>query len=332
MHTVFASTTNDVPILSTVPRSGTWFLRYSISFLCHLDRGGRIDDRLTGRVIGNPSGQHFDFQSFKGGPLFCVQGTMPVDHLFVGHTVCPGFAAMAGEVDWWKRTLFHVPGYDYLHEGMNYRYTPVELARFPYAPIDVSSLERATNKRRGPQVVLVHRNPLDQAASYYQYCQTHKNAAYNRLNGRALGSISFDDYLFGSALPSYAKQFISFQIMASRYPRRVRLVSYESLMAEPAEVMMTVLDHLSGRAQLRPALRDAVWLARSEHMKAIERELGRSLDGTRIGHHSHIRKPEVRQLDIDRQGSRRRRVLNILRQMGVDTDLIEWPAANRLCA
>ena len=71
------------PILSTVPRSGTWFLRYAISFLCHLDRGGRIDDRLTERTLGNPSGPGFDFHSFRGGPLFHVRGTLPDDHLFV---------------------------------------------------------------------------------------------------------------------------------------------------------------------------------------------------------------------------------------------------------
>ena len=83
---------NAVPILSTIPRSGTWFLRYAVSFLSHLDRGGRIDDRLTGRVVGNPSGTPFDFERFEGGPLFSVRGTLPSEHLFVGHTVCPGFA------------------------------------------------------------------------------------------------------------------------------------------------------------------------------------------------------------------------------------------------
>lgn len=324
MRLVFAFARSDVPILSTVPRSGTWFLRYSISFLCHLDRGGRIDDRLTGRIVGNRSGPPFDFQTFKGGPLFRVRGTMPVDHLFVGHTMCPGFAGIADATGWWRRTAFHVPGYDYLHEGMNYRHTPVELASYAYTPLDVASLERTAAKGRGPQVALVYRNPLDQAASYYQYCLAHRDAAYSSVKGRALRNLSFDDYLFGYALPSYAKQFISFQAMAARYPRCVRLICYESLMARPVDVLATVLDHLSGGRQLRPALHDAVWLARSEHMKAIERELGRSLDRTRTGHASHMRKAEARQLDADSYESRRRQALRMLEQMGVDTELIEW--------
>ena len=96
------------------------------------------------------------------------------------------------------------------------------------------------------------------------------------------------DYLFESALPSYAKQFISFQALAERHPAQVRLVPYEQLMAKPVEVLAGILDHLSGTPRERPALADAVWLARREHMKAIEKELGRSLDGTRIDRGSHI--------------------------------------------
>src|SRR5262245_60926690 len=83
----------DLPMLATIPRSGTWFLRYAIAFLCHLERGGQVRDRLTRRIVGTPSGPDFDFTRFKGGPLFFVSGTFPADHLFIGHTVCPGFSA-----------------------------------------------------------------------------------------------------------------------------------------------------------------------------------------------------------------------------------------------
>ena len=237
---------NNLPILSTIPRSGTWFLRYTVSFLCHLDRGGRIDDRLTGDIVGNPAGPRFDFQGFKGGPLFRVRGTMPVDNLFIGHTVCPGFADLAREFGWWARTPFHVPGYDYLHEGMNYRYTPVELAPHRYAPVRVPALERRARNGRGQRVVLFYRNPLGQAASYYRYCQDHMDPIYSSFKGRPLASVPFQDYLFESGLPSYAKQFISFQALATRHPDLVRLVSYERLMRQPLDVVSTVLDHLSG--------------------------------------------------------------------------------------
>ena len=275
-----------LPILATVPRSGTWFLRYAISFLCHLDRGGRIDDRLTGRPFGDPSGPSFDFESFRGGPLFRVRGTLPDDHLFVGHTVCPGFATSG--VDWWAATPFHVPGYDYFHEGMNYQYTPVDLAPYRYTPVRVPALEHSAKRGNGRPIVLVYRNPLDQAVSYFRYGQNHKEAAYNSINGRPLAAVALRDYLFQSALPSYAKQFISFQTLAEQYPSRVHLVPYERLIAQPVDVLAGILDHLSGASRERTMLADAVWLARREHMKAIEAELGRSLDGTRIDRGSHI--------------------------------------------
>lgn len=315
---------SSLPILATVPRSGTWFLRYAISFLCHLDRGGHIADRLTGRVFGDPSGPAFDLQSFRGGPLFRVRGTLPDDHLFIGHTVCPGFTA--SDVDWWQATAFHVPGYDYFHEGMNYRYTPIDLAKYRYTPVRVRAMERSARRGRSRPIVLVYRNPLDQAVSYFRYSQNHKDATYNSVSGRPLGAVALRDYLFDSALPSYAKQFISFQTLSERYPAQVRLVPYERLMAQPVDVLACILDHLSGMPSMWPALADAVWLARREHMKVIEKELGRSLDGTRTDRGSHI-SPGRADARIDERT--RADAVAFLDRLGVDTGLFDWPLAEQ---
>ena len=314
-----------LPVLSTIPRSGTWFLRYAVSFLGHLDRGGQVEDRITREIVGSPSGAPFDFRRFRGGPLFLTRKTMPYDHLFIGHTVCPGFAGMADDFAWWSRTHFHVPGYDYLHQGLNYEYTPVDLADYQYTSVSVRTLERAASAGRGGPLALVYRNPLAQAASYFRYCTTHTSPAYNTLDGRPLASISFRDYLFGSALPSYAKQFISFQAMAARRPDLVHLVPYEHLMAEPLEVLADLLDHLSGTSCGDwPNLDQAVHLARRDHLKAIEAELGHSLDGTRAGGGSHMRQHRFEeQLD----DTLRNETIRRLRAMGVDTDRFVWPAA-----
>lgn len=312
-----------LPILSTVPRSGTWFLRYAISFLCHLDRGGRIDDRLTGRLFGDPSGPSFDFENFRGGPLFHVRGTLPDNHLFIGHTVCPGFAPSG--VDWWAATPFHVPGYDYFHEGMDYQCTPVDLAPYHHTPVSVPALENSTSRGRGRPIVLVYRNPLDQAVSYFHYGQNHKEATYNSINGRPLTAMALRDYLFQSALPSYAKQFISFQALAERHPSLVRLVPYERLIAQPVDALAGILDHLSATRRERPALADAVWLARSEHMKAIETELGRSLDGTRIDRGSHISQVSPGRAAARIDDRTRAEAQAFLGRLGIDTSLFDWP-------
>lgn len=318
-----------LPIISTIPRSGTWFLRYAISFLCHLEQGGRIVDRATGRIVGDPNGPAFDVERFKGGPLFHVRGTLPTPHLFIGHTVCPGFSAKVAKLDWWDRTRFHVPGYDYLHEGMNYRYTPIDLAPYDHAAVRVPALERAARRGASGPIVLVYRNPLDQAASYLRYCRNHKDAAYNSLDGRPLSSVPFEEYLFDRALASYAKQFISFQTLAERHPKQVLLVPYERMLRDRLGVLCALLNHLNGEARDWPHLADAAWLARTEHMRAIERELGRSLDGTRRERGSHIT-----QVDPGRAGNGidehlRSEALSRLAAMGVDIGLFEWPASEQ---
>lgn len=325
-------TTSLPPILATIPRSGTWFLRYVVSFLVQLDRGGRIDNRVTGRIVGDPAGTPFDFPQFKGGPLFYVRGTLPTDHLFVGHTVCPGFPDTLSTHSWWHRTSFHVRGYDYLHEGLDYDFTPVDLAPHCNTPLPVPALERAARKGRGPRIALVYRNPVDQAASYYWYCQNHKDAAYRFLAGHSLSGMPFDHYLFGFALPSYAKQFISYQMMSVRYPSLVRLFSYEALMRDPLRGVTAILDHLAGKSCARPALADAVWLAERDHLKAVERELGRSLDGSRPDRVGHMRHPIKRATDSRWDATTLERTTSALAGLGVDTTLFEWPVVEQRAA
>lgn len=318
-----------LPILATIPRSGTWFLRYCIAFVCHLERGGRIDDRLTGRIYGNSSGLQFDFRAFKGGPLFRTQGLLPGKHLFIGHTVCPGFDARIAGAHWWTTTPFHVSGYDYFHEGMDYHQVPVDLAPYDSAPVRVAALERAAKKGTAGPIVLVYRNPIDQARSYMRYCENHRDSTYNSLSGRPLSTVPFREYLLDHALPSYAKQFISFQALAGRFPGRVLLVPYEHLEREPVEVLADILDHLTRTARRWPALGDAVQLARREHMQAVEKELGRSLDGTRKNGSSHITRPKGGPADTWIDERTRLDVVAMLQRMGVSTDLFEWPAADK---
>lgn len=288
-----------LPILATIPRSGTWFLRFSVSFLCHLQRGGRITDRLTGRVYGDPKGALFDFARLSGGPLFDVSDVLSGRYLFIGHTVCPGFTDTATDIRWWSSTPFHVRGYNYFGDGWDYARVPVELAACSPSRIqrkwnngldrirvDVSAIEQAAARGTGLRAVLIYRDPVDQAASYFWYCGAHTDLHYRAQEGRVLEDLPFEEYLLKYALVSYAKQFISFQEMARRFPGKVMLVKYEELMASPVSMLGSILDYLDVSRSERPQLPDAVHLARAEHLKAIEGELGRSLDGNgeRRGH------------------------------------------------
>jgi hypothetical protein len=178
-----------------------------------------------------------------------------------------------------------MPGYDYLNDGHNYRYTPVDLAAYEYESIRVERLEARAATGRGPRTALVFRNPVGQALSYLRYCQAHNIRARNTA-GQPFCDMPFPKFLFEYALKSYAKQFISYQTMAERQPSSVLLIPYERLLDAPVESLTSLLNHLSGRARAEwPNLHEAVWLARYENMKAIEAELGRSLDRARTGSH-----------------------------------------------
>ena len=257
--------------------------------------------------------------------MFLSRGTLPSEHLFVGHTVCPGFAGLlespelAVSLDWWTGTRFHAQGYDYLHEGHNYRYTPVDLAPYEYAPLSVEDHERKASRGRGQPIALVYRDPVDQAMSFHAYAQRHSHPVYMHHDRRSLREVPFRDYLFGGALRSYAKQFVSFQAMADRYPSLVRLVPYERLLNEPVAVLSGLLDHLAGEARYRPGLADAVALARREHLRAIERELGRSLVMGQKGSHMAQRPSRVVNEGL------REEALDTLREMGVDIGLLARP-------
>lgn len=315
-----------LPVLSTVPRSGTWFLRYFFAFVCHLEQGGRLDDLLTGEVVGDPQGAAFDFNRFRGGPLFRVGGTLPDEHMFIGHTVCPGFHNMVPATHWWRRTSFHVPGYDCFHEEKSYRHTPVDLASYDYAPVRVSAMDRAARKGQGAPIALVYRNPVDQAFSYFRYCQAHVNPAYHLFRGRPVADMSFREYLFDAALISYARQFISYQLQAERYPQLVKMIPYEHLIDRPVETATDLLDHFCGMRREWPMLPAAARLVRKEHMRAIEDKRGSSLDGTRNGQDSHMRPSGDTEQDSLADPAIRDEAIARLSELGVDCSLFAWPS------
>jgi hypothetical protein len=284
-----------LPVLATIPRSGTWFLRYALAFFCHLQAGGRVRDRVTGATIGTRSGRSFDFEGFVGGPLFAVRSALPSEHLFVGHAVCPGFDRIAEQVPWWSTTAFHVPGYDYLHEGFDYDWTPIDLATQPHVRISPAEIDRAPWVDAGQRIVLVYRDPLDQIDSFRHFCSTHAQERYRTFRGRRLRDVPLREFALGGGLASYARQFISYQMMAEHLPSQVRLVPYEHLIEQPLDVLAGLLEFLGGGAHIeREALASAIELARPRHLRAIEHELGRSLDGSHSARHGHMRSPAER--------------------------------------
>jgi hypothetical protein len=191
-----------VPIIAGIPGSDVWFIRFALAFLAHLSEGGQVTDRMSQRVVGNPAGRPFNFDHVRGGPLLWAPSLFGPGHVFIGHAVCPGFRKIAAQVPWWDGTEFCAPGFDYFHDGLDYAQVPVDLAPHAYVAVSVADMEAAAWVEPAQRAVLLYPDPVDQAAFYFKYCQTHSKPSHNKLDGRRLTDWAFRDYLFQYALPS----------------------------------------------------------------------------------------------------------------------------------
>jgi hypothetical protein len=202
----------------------------------------------------------------------------------------------------------------------------VDLASYDYTPVKVSAMDRAARKGQGAPIALVYRNPVDQAFSYFRYCQAHVSPAYHLFGGRPVADMPFREYLFDAALISYARQFISYQFQAERYPHLVRMIPYENLIDRPVETATNLLDHFCGTRRKWPMLPAAARLVRKEHMRAIEDKRGSSLDGTRNGQDSHMRPSGHAEQDGLADPAIRDEAIARLTELGVDCSLLAWPS------
>src|SRR5260370_25948649 len=178
------------------------------------------------------------------------------------------------------------------------------MAAPPPRRVSVKGVDGAAWAEPSQRAVLVYPDPLDQAACYFNYCRKHFAPAYNMLDGRPLADWNFRDYLFLHALPSYAKVFLSYQVMSTQVPGSVSIVPHWRLLERPAETLASMLCHLTGRPGDWPMIEDAVDLSPREPLAACEHEPGRPLDGTRR-----------------RRASRNRDVRDELLREGLDADL-----------
>lgn len=299
-----------------MPGEDVWFLRFAVAFLAHLQQGGRLTNALTGRRVGSLKGRAFNFDHLRGGPLFWLPGLVSSGHLFIGHTICPGFGRISEQVGWWADTPFCAPGYDYLHDGGDYHHVPVDLAPHAFASVAVGDVDAAAWTEPRQRAVLVHGDPVKQAVAYFGSYRDHLRPAWRRDDGRPAADRSFRDYLFRHALPSYAKLLVSYQAVARAVPDSVTIVTQDELLEQPAATLSSIVSHLTGTSPQPNFLAAAADLASREHIEALEKELGRRLNGSRgrgTGSVPQSVKEEARDQGL------RREALALLTSMGVDT-------------
>lgn len=303
-----------VPVVACIPGSEILSLRYAAAFLAHLAQGGGISDRSRDRDGSDRAGTSFNFDHFRGGPLLWAPGLLASGHLFIGHTICPGFSKVASEYSWWQDTRFCTPGYDYFHDGWNYAHVPVDMAPHAYASVSVSGMEAAAWSERAQRSILLYSDPVAQAVAYYHFCRNHPSRRYSMLGGQRIRDWAFRDFFFQHALPSYARMFLTYQIMADRVPGSVLLLPYERLQEHPAKTLASVFAHLGASRCDLPLIDEAVACARPERLASVN---GRLVDRRRLdalNGNLQTEKAFLKKLDP----GLRREGLEFLEALGVD--------------
>jgi hypothetical protein len=129
----------------------------------------------------------------------------------------------------------------------------------------------------------VYRNPLDQAVSFFSHSLKQKDERhryYSDEEGRSVPIESVKEYIHKVGLESYIKQFLTYLVMHDRYPRRILMLSYESLLQDPQTHFATILDHFGHDVESmgsQNAFIEALRLSSMDSMKRLENSIWRSL-------------------------------------------------------
>jgi hypothetical protein len=229
-------------VISTTPRSGTWYNHYLFGIYNQL-------------LLGNPP--HYvnaaNFDLLQGIQL----------NMSIVHANCPGF-----EPD---REMASLRG----TFGNPFSWADPYLEANP----EWFSLER----NEATRFVFINRNPLDHCVSIYRHLSVHSD-----LEKRAIAtSQSIDDFLLNVILPTYIYRYASFRALALRFPDRVEIIPYESMVAGPERTFRFMLEFFGRPPANDEFVRVSLDLVRPEKLQEHERRTGKSLEGQ--AGQSHIR-------------------------------------------
>ena len=228
--------------LSTMPRSGTWYLHYFFELL---------DALLTEREMIETD-QHFG--KYSGLGVFKFQS----------HSIFPGFCDeyFGRWRENWDLLEFGIKGYNYGHSIAE-----------PYS--DVIFPKRNKNAR----VIYVYRNPLDQMVSAYGHILGRLDPEVRNFSELSSDGVpaSFSEYVRLVGIESYLKQYLSFHLLADRYPENLKMVRYEDIVENPVRSFSGMLEFCGFNIDTGPkrnAFDTTLELTRIENMRRLETSLG----------------------------------------------------------
>ncbi len=249
-----------IRLISTIPKSGTWFQKYFWSVL---------DSLLAEDNSYNPYADVYEPKS-----LNC-------DALGVGHSFCPGWRKHLSES---LRT--HLS--DHIFPGT--RGIDWFQSFFDNLGPVVDPISAADTK-----VVLVYRNPLDQIFSYFRPRWSAKYISEKNLQWPTVpmpGMLQEENQFFrffetpaatlrGGAANSYCIQLATFFHMRQLAPDNIALIRYEDIINNKYDTLLFIakfFDFYQDTEQFNQSFTKAIQLTAKERMSALETQLGHGIN------------------------------------------------------
>lgn len=223
--------------VASIPRSGTWLCHYLIEHFCSAIDPGFTPDHQPG---------------FKYYPAIRL-AKMHV------HSTCPGFKENYRgplRAPWQELHIEELFDSDYVFAQENQEIFS------PYANNNI-------------RIVLLYRNPLDQAVSLYNHMKGHKS-----FSNFFLQYTNPADYLRKSGLDAYLKQYVTFAEFQRLFPENIYMLPYESLYEHTEENLANVLEFMNVPVctpERQAAIKYAVEATSIDKMRTLERRIGHSL-------------------------------------------------------
>ncbi len=256
-------TTNDanVGVITTIPRSATNMLEIFLKIYNYL---------LALKDPADHNREHL-FGTFRRTGF----GNIPFQAFHVGHGFCPGYHEFGeGPVKERWDEIEELPNW---FNALNTWIEQYKEYVYPHVNPDA-------------RIVFVYRNPFDFVVSMYNHFEHHKS----REDDSPVDLTLFIDRV----MPQYLKSYVSHLEGRRRFPNAIKMVSYESLMADKSNVireMLRFFGHPVGEAQ-DAAFQLALEYNRPEVMREIELFSGETLardQKTPVDVGSHMRGGEV---------------------------------------
>jgi hypothetical protein len=238
-------------IISTMPRSGTWWT--ALFFL-------NLDAALQGK---NVSSDKYNYPQLLNSLGLEVM---------MGHLIFPELKTFVSPKNWksWKILTF----FDEEHYNFGARFVK-----------DLKGFSPEKNPKL--KIIYIYRNPLDQAVSAYYHFKNHKNEKIQNL----VRQISIDEYIKRYALEGYLKQYLSYKLAKGSYHnlQMIKYENMKKNPRLEFTKMCNFLEINLKTQKMQEAFETALQKVSYNQVQAFEKRLGRSIGDDQQKKGTHMR-------------------------------------------